>query len=55
MGNRSAQEADRGHGLLVVEDFDVDEPGRVVDRDVHVLPAEVVGAPVVAATGDAGP
>ena len=34
-------------GFLVVEDFNVDEPGRVVDADVDVLPADpAAGAPV---------
>src|SRR5437868_7993453 len=47
------RKADRGHGLLIVEDFDVDEPGRVVDADVDVLPADVKRASVVAAAGDA--
>ena len=45
MGDCSAQEADGGDGFLIVEDFDVDEPGRVVDADVDVLPAEAVGPP----------
>src|SRR2546427_5275599 len=53
VGDRSAQEADRGHGLLIVEDFDIDEPGRVVDADVDVFPAKVVGPPMVATAGDA--
>jgi hypothetical protein len=53
VGDRSAQEADRGRGLLVVEDFDVDEPGCVVDADVDVFPAEVIRPPMVAAAGDA--
>jgi len=52
VGDRAAQEADRRQGLLVGEDFDVDEPGRVVDADMDELPAELVGAPVVARAGD---
>jgi hypothetical protein len=40
VGNGAAQEGDRGDGLLIVEHLDVNEPGRVVDRDVHVLPAD---------------
>ncbi len=36
----AAQEANRGDGLFVVEHLDVDEPGRVIDRDVHILPAD---------------
>ena len=32
--------ADRGGGLLVGEDLDVGQAGGVVDRDVHVLPAD---------------
>src|SRR6266849_7855764 len=53
VGNRAAQKADRGQGLLIVEDFNVDEPGRVVDADVDVFPAEVIRPPMVAAAGDA--
>jgi hypothetical protein len=51
VGDRSAQEADRGHGLLIVEDFNVDEPGRVVDADVDVLPTNVVGPPTARGAG----
>ena len=53
MGNRAAQKADRGHGLLIVEDFNVNESGRGVDADVDVFPAEAIGPPMVAAAGDA--
>ncbi len=53
MGDRAAQKADRGHSFLIVEDFNVDEPGRVVDADVDVFPAEAIRPPVVAAAGDA--
>jgi hypothetical protein len=53
VSDRSAEEADGGNGLLIVEDLDVNKPGRVVDADVNVLPPDVVGAPVVAAAGDA--
>ena len=40
MGDGAAQEADCGDGLLVVEDFDIDQPGRVVDRNMDVFPAD---------------
>ena len=43
VSDRAAQEADRGHGFLIFEDFDVDEPGRVVDCDLHELPAGRTG------------
>jgi hypothetical protein len=43
----AAQEADRGEGLLVREDFDVGQAGGVVDGDVHVVPADDVAiAPI---------
>ena len=37
--DRASEEADRGDGLLVGKDFDVGQAGRVVDRDMHRLPA----------------
>src|SRR3954447_13172422 len=40
-GDRALEEPDRGRGLLVGEDFDVGQPGGVVDADVHVLPADL--------------
>ena len=40
VGDGSAEEADRRHGLLVGEHLDVGEPGRVIDADAHVLPAD---------------
>jgi hypothetical protein len=40
VGDRAAQEADRGRGFLVLEHLDVGEPRGVVDRDVNVLPAD---------------
>jgi hypothetical protein len=43
--DRAAQEADRCSGLFVIEHLDVDEPGRVIDRDVHVLPADPAAPP----------
>src|SRR5213080_4004472 len=48
VSHRSAQEADRGGRLLVVEDFDVGQAGGVVDRDVDELPAD---RPAAAALG----
>ena len=45
-GDRTAEEAGRGRGFLVGEDFGVGEAAVVVDGDVHVLPAD--GACVVA-------
>src|SRR5436190_23282824 len=48
----STEEADRGDGFLVVEHFHVDEPGRVVDADVDVLPAELKRASVLAGAAD---
>jgi len=53
VGDCSPQEADRRRGLLVAEDFDIDEAGRVVDCHVDVLPAELVDPAVVTAAGDA--
>ena len=41
----AAQEADRGCGLLVGEDFDVGQAGGVVDAHVHILVADPLGAP----------
>ena len=49
----AAEEANRGRRPLVVEHLDVRDAGRVVDRDLHELPAEVVGPPMVSATADA--
>jgi hypothetical protein len=52
----TAEEADRGGGLLIVEHLDVDEPGRVVDRDVDVLPADPAASrPAVAVDAVARP
>ncbi len=52
-GDRSFQERDAGGAFLVGEDLDVGEAAGVVDRDVDVLPAGLVGAPVaLAAAGD---
>ena len=60
----SAQKRDRGGGFLVGENLGVDQPGRVVDRDVHAFPARrsatnpsPVFEPggVMTATGDAMP
>ncbi len=42
---RPPQKADAGCGLLVGEQLHVGEPGRVVDADVHELPAGAAGAP----------
>ena len=39
-GEGAAQEAGGGRAFLVVEHLDVGEPGRVVDGDVHELPAD---------------
>src|SRR6266536_2845174 len=39
-GDCAAQEADRSSCLLVAEHLDIGEPGRVVDGDVHELPAD---------------
>lgn|SRR5680860_29450 len=36
--DRSAQKPDRGRCLLVGQDLDIGEPGRVVDTDVDELP-----------------
>jgi hypothetical protein len=36
----AAQEADRGRGFLVGQDFGIDESAVVVDGDVDVLPAD---------------
>lgn len=49
MLDRAAQEPDRGQRLLVAENFDVRQPGGVVDRDVHELPALRVRDAVMAA------
>jgi hypothetical protein len=38
--DRATQEGDRGRGFLVLEHLDVGEPGRVVDRNMHELPAD---------------
>ena len=38
--DRAAQERDRGGGFLVGEDFGVGQACRVVDRDMHALPAD---------------
>jgi hypothetical protein len=62
--DRPAQEPNRGAGLLVAEHFGVGQAGRVVDRDVHELPAGVADAspirgigrasrPLLAVAGDA--
>ena len=40
VGDRAAEEADRGRRFLVLEHLDVGEPGGVVDADVDVLPAD---------------
>jgi hypothetical protein len=50
--DRAAEEADCRQGLLIVEHLDVDQPGRVVDADVDVLPAQLIRPPVLAAAGD---
>src|SRR5215207_8870255 len=47
----SAQECDHRRGLLVAEDFGVGQPGRVIDRDVHELPAKAVARAVIALLG----
>ena len=49
-GQRPAQEADRGLGLLVRQDLGVGKSSGVVDRDVDELPA---GKPDLALTGNA--
>jgi hypothetical protein len=48
-GDGTTQEAGGGRAFLVSEDFDVGEPGRVVDGDVDVLPADPArpGRPIV--------
>src|SRR5439155_21072356 len=57
-GDRAAQEASGGLPLLVAEHLDIGEPGRVVDGDVHVLPANpaatgaAVGVDAVARPAD---
>ncbi len=38
-GDRSAKEAGRGCGRLIIENFGVGESAVVVDCDVHELPA----------------
>jgi hypothetical protein len=57
--DRATQEAERRRGLLVLEHLDVCEPGRVVARDVDVLPADPAapGTPVAmdAVAGPADP
>src|SRR5436305_3318056 len=40
----TTKESDSGGGLLVGENFDVGQAGCVVDRDVHVLPADGLAA-----------
>ena len=50
----AAKEADRGDRFLVLEHLDVDEAGRVVDRDVHVLPADGLWRAVMAWRARAG-
>jgi hypothetical protein len=42
--DRSAQEADRGRGSLVGEHFDIGQASRVIDSDVHGLPAADVAS-----------
>jgi hypothetical protein len=45
-GARPFEEPDRGRSAFVVEDFDIREPGAVINRDVDELPAgPVVPAP----------
>ena len=39
MANGTAKEPDGGSGSLVGEDLDVGQTGRVIDADVHELPA----------------
>src|SRR3954451_1177348 len=39
-GDRSAEEADGGGGLLLAQDLDVGQAGRVVDAHVHEPPAD---------------
>src|SRR3954453_21599941 len=50
----AAQEADGGDRLLVGEDLDVGQAGGVVDRDVHVFPADEVAAVPVGVGAAAG-
>jgi hypothetical protein len=50
-GDRAAQEADRGPGLLVVEDLGVGQARRIIDRDVHEVPADGMSA-LALAVGD---
>src|SRR5512132_3761126 len=45
VGDGPAQEGDCGDGLLVAEHLRVGEAAVVVDRDVHVLPADRVAPP----------
>jgi hypothetical protein len=40
MSDRSLQESHGGEGVLVGENFDVGEPGRVIDGDMDVFPAD---------------
>ena len=54
-GDRAAQEADRGRGLLVGEHLDVGQAGGVIDADVHEFPAAARAAPAVARRGRRGP
>jgi hypothetical protein len=52
VAQRPHQEAGHGLALLVGQDLDIGEPGRIVDGDVYELPADgaVLAAPIA---GDA--
>ena len=47
-GDRAAQEPSGGGGPLVAEHFGVGQAGRVIDGDVHVVPADRLAALAVA-------
>src|ERR671911_801641 len=49
--DRPLEKRDRGAGLLVSEDLDVGQAGRVVDADVYELPALRGAAPACATVG----
>ena len=56
VGDRAAEEADRGRCLLVLEHLNVGQAGSVVDGDVHVLPADpAASAAAVAVDAVPGP
>jgi len=52
-GDSTAEKADHRWFLLVLQDFDVREPCRVVHCDMNLVVADAVGAALLAITGDA--